>query len=143
MAAATATVEKKLYTLKSSGNEKFEVEEAVAMMSQTLKNIIEDGCSDDGIPLLNVTGKTILKVIEYCKKHVDCQKTDADGGRRCSAGAHGEEVEKWDKQFVKVDTDTLYDMFMVIFCFIPVFPFFVPMYFEIYLLHLPVWLCLF
>ncbi|CAN1759300.1 SKP1-like protein 11 [Linum perenne] len=36
-----------------------------------IKNMIDDDCADGTIPVANVTGKVMAKVIEYCKKHVD------------------------------------------------------------------------
>ena len=62
--------DKKMITLKSSDGEEFEVEEAVAMESQTIRHMIEDDCADNGIPLPNVNSKILSKVIEYCNKHV-------------------------------------------------------------------------
>ena len=62
--------EKKMITLKSSDGEEFQVEEAVAMESQTIRHMIEDDCADNGIPLPNVDSKVLSKVIEYYKKHV-------------------------------------------------------------------------
>uniref|UniRef100_A0A453MNC0 SKP1 component POZ domain-containing protein n=1 Tax=Aegilops tauschii subsp. strangulata TaxID=200361 RepID=A0A453MNC0_AEGTS len=59
-----------MITLKSSDGEEFEVEEAVAMESQTIRHMIEDDCADNGIPLPNVNSKILSKVIEYCNKHV-------------------------------------------------------------------------
>ena len=80
--------------LKSSEGETFEIEEAVAVQSQTIKHLIDDECvNDTEIPLTNVTGKILAMVIEYCKKHVDAASSD--------------ELEKWDADFVKVDQDTL------------------------------------
>ncbi|MED6134119.1 hypothetical protein PIB30_034433 [Stylosanthes scabra] len=52
-------------TLKSSGGA-LEVDEAVALESQTVKHIIDD-CAESSIPLSNVTIKIIANVIEYCK----------------------------------------------------------------------------
>ncbi|KAK6277925.1 hypothetical protein POUND7_018248 [Theobroma cacao] len=54
----------------------FEVDEAVALESQTIKHMIEDDCADNGSPLPNVTSKILSKVIEYCKKHVEAPKSD-------------------------------------------------------------------
>ncbi|KAK3136225.1 hypothetical protein QOZ80_5BG0429970 [Eleusine coracana subsp. coracana] len=59
--------------LKSSDGEEFEIEEAVAMESQTTKHMIEDDCTDNGIPLPNVTATILSKVIEYCKKQVEAK----------------------------------------------------------------------
>ncbi|KAM7518402.1 hypothetical protein LguiB_017364 [Lonicera macranthoides] len=38
-----------------SNGEVFEVDETVALESQTIKHMIEDDCADNGIPLPNVT----------------------------------------------------------------------------------------
>ena len=67
---------KKMITLRSSDNEEFEVEEAVAMESQTIRHMIEDDCADNGIPLPNVNSKILSKVIEYCNKHVHAAAAD-------------------------------------------------------------------
>ncbi|CAL1405251.1 unnamed protein product [Linum trigynum] len=97
--------EKKLITLRSSDGESFEVEEAVAMQSQTIKHMIEDDCADNGIPLPNVTAKILAMVIEYCKNHHGSPKSDAaavdDGG-----------LKNWDADFVKVDQETLFDLIL-------------------------------
>ncbi|XP_044508440.1 SKP1-like protein 1B [Mangifera indica] len=83
-------------TLTSSNREAFEVDEVVALESQMIKQKIEDGDADDGIPLPNVTSKILLKVIEYCKKHVEATESD--------------DLETWDAEFVKVDRATLIDL---------------------------------
>ncbi|KAL6222242.1 hypothetical protein ACLB2K_005634 [Fragaria x ananassa] len=94
----------KKITLKSSDGESFEVEEAVALESQTIKHMIEDDCADNGIPLPNVTSKILAKVIEYCKKHVDAAKPDEKFTE--------EELKAWDQDFVKVDQATLFDLIL-------------------------------
>ncbi|RWR97856.1 SKP1 component [Cinnamomum micranthum f. kanehirae] len=78
----------KKITLKSSDGETFDVDEAVALQSQTIKRMTEDDRIDNGIPLSNVTGKILTKVIEDCKKMI--------GPRRA-----------WDAEFVKVDQAVL------------------------------------
>ncbi|GLT34983.1 hypothetical protein SLA2020_094680 [Shorea laevis] len=93
-------------TLKSSDGETFEVDEAVALESQTIKHMIEDDCADNGIPLPNVTSKILSKVIEYCKKHVEASKSE---DRATSAD---EELKAWDSDFVKVDLATLFDLIL-------------------------------
>ncbi|KAF5760457.1 putative S-phase kinase-associated protein [Helianthus annuus] len=87
----------KTIVLKSSDGETFEVEEVVALESQTIKHIIEDDCANTTIPLPNVTSKTLSMVIEYCKKHVE---SDAE-----------KDLKAFDSEFVKVDDHaTLFDL---------------------------------
>ncbi|KAL5995667.1 SCF ubiquitin ligase complex protein SKP1b [Asimina triloba] len=92
-------------TLKSSDGEVFEISEAVALQSQTIKHMIEDDCADSGIPLPNVTGKILSKVIEYCRKHVEAQKTSDEK-------AAEDDLKSWDAEFVKVEQGTLFDLIL-------------------------------
>ncbi|XP_047088303.1 SKP1-like protein 1 isoform X2 [Lolium rigidum] len=98
----------KMITLRSSDGEEFEVEEAVAMESQTIRHMIEDDCADNGIPLPNVNSKILSKVIEYCKKHAQlAAKPVADGA---SALSSMEDIKNWEAEFVNVDKATLFDL---------------------------------
>ena len=94
-------------TLKSSDGEAFEVDEAVALESQTIKHMIEDDCADNGIPLPNVTSKILSKVIEYCKKHVESPKSEDR-----ATGTVDDDLKAWDTEFVKVDQATLFDLIL-------------------------------
>ncbi|QCD82096.1 SKP1-like protein 1A [Vigna unguiculata] len=94
----------KKITLKSSDGEAFEVDEIVALESQTIKHMIEDDCADSGIPLPNVTSKILAKVIEYCKKHVEATSADEKPTE--------DELKAWDADFVKVDQATLFDLIL-------------------------------
>ncbi|KAL2905921.1 SKP1-like protein 1B [Bienertia sinuspersici] len=94
-------------TLKSSDGETFEIEEIVALESQTIKHMVEDDCADSVIPLPNVTSKILSKVIEYCKKHVDSPKSSDNNDRQVD-----EELKNWDADFVKVDQATLFDLIL-------------------------------
>jgi len=63
--------------LQSNDREMFEVDRDVALKSETVKNMIDDvepSAADQAIPLPNVSGKILAKVIEYCKYHVDAEK---------------------------------------------------------------------
>ncbi|EES09697.1 hypothetical protein BDA96_05G122500 [Sorghum bicolor] len=114
--------EKKMITLKSSDGEEFEVEEAVAMESQTIRHMIEDDCADNGIPLPNVNSKILSKVIEYCNKHVHAAAAaaaaskagsdDVGAAAANSTAASGEDLKNWDADFVKVDQATLFDLIL-------------------------------
>lgn len=95
--------------LRSSDDEMFEVDEAVAFESQAVKNMIEDTGKDAVIPLPNVSSKILAKVIEYCKYHVDNQKGATDD----KPAASEDDIKAWDADFVKVDQATLFDLILV------------------------------
>ncbi|KAL3814007.1 hypothetical protein ACJIZ3_015275 [Penstemon smallii] len=112
MSSTTDAAALKTIVLKSSDGESFEVEEAVANESQTIKNIIEDGCADTSIPLPNVTSKILAKVIEYCKRHADAAaRLSADGGNPTDKVAD-DDLKAFDVDFVKVDQGTLFDLIL-------------------------------
>ncbi|CAN1122350.1 SKP1-like protein 1A [Linum perenne] len=95
------------FTLISSDGESFQVEEAIAMESQTIKHMIEDDCAGEAIPLPNVHSKILAKVIEYCKKHVETPKPDA-----VSTSNADDSLKQWDTDFAKVDQATLFDLIL-------------------------------
>jgi S-phase kinase-associated protein 1 len=99
---------KKRVKLKSFDDEMFEVDEAVAFESQAVKNMIEDTSIDAPIPLPNLSSKILAKVIEYCKYHVENQKTSED-----KPATPEDEIKAWDAEFVKVDQAMLFDLILV------------------------------
>ena len=103
---STVSSSKKI-TLKSSDGEVFEVDEAVTLESPTIKHMIEEDSADNEIHLPNVRSKILAKVIEYCKKHVEAQSTNRE--ERTS----DDDLRAWDAEFIKVDQDTLFGLFLV------------------------------
>ncbi|CAA0383247.1 unnamed protein product [Arabidopsis thaliana] len=87
--------------LKSSDGHSFEVEEEAARQCQIIiAHMSENDCTDNGIPLPNVTGKILAMVIEYCNKH------HVDAANPCS----DDDLKKWDKEFMEKDTSTIFDL---------------------------------
>lgn len=103
----------KKVTLLSSDGEEFEVDEAAAVQSQTIRHMIEDGCAHSGIPLPNVTSQILAKVIEYCNKRVDAYGGAGQNG--VPGGVEDEGFKAWEAEFVKVDQATLFDLILVRF----------------------------
>ncbi|XP_043707818.1 SKP1-like protein 1A [Telopea speciosissima] len=89
--------------LKSSDGETFEVDESVVRVSETLKNMIEDGCVDDTITLPNVNSKILPKVIEYCKKRVT---------HNGSSKKKKEELQKWEAEYLDIDQQVIYELML-------------------------------
>ncbi|XP_004304041.1 PREDICTED: SKP1-like protein 4-like [Fragaria vesca subsp. vesca] len=102
-----STENKKMLTLKSEDGEVFEIEETVAVQSQTIKHMVEDDCADNAIPLPNVKGPILARVIEYLKKHV----ADAEDNKE-SKKEDVESLKKFDDEFLKVDQSVLFDLIL-------------------------------
>merc|ERR1712232_1024940 len=104
--------EKKTVKLTSSDDKEFEVEKETAEMSVTIKHVIEDLLevgSDTPIPLPNVSGKILEKVIEYCKYHhanPTPQAEDKKDEKRT------DDIIPWDLEFCKVDQATLFELIL-------------------------------
>lgn len=96
-------------TLLSSDNKEFKVEKEVAEKSVLIKNMLEDiGESDSSIPLPNVKGKILEKVIEWCTYHKDKFKKyeNEDGNFRNT------EIDEWNQKYMEVDQETLFDIIL-------------------------------
>jgi len=70
--------------------------------------IKKDTGTDEMIPLPNVNGKILAKVIEYCRYHVEAVRKGADDKPLKSE----DDVKAWDAEFVKVDQATLFDLIL-------------------------------
>lgn len=106
-----------MLTLLSSDGVTFDVKESVAMESQTIKNMIDEGCTGI-IPLPNVSSKILALVNEYCSKHVLARAAaGADGDAPADATAPtskaaDDELESFDAGFVKVDQTILFELIL-------------------------------
>jgi S-phase kinase-associated protein 1 len=107
---------KTMIMLRSSDGEEFEIEEDVAIQSQTILHMIEDGCADSTIPLPNVDSKILSMVIEYCKKHVQEEAAaatkEAAGASPADSIKNMEELKTFDAKFVQVDQATLFALIL-------------------------------
>uniref|UniRef100_A0A7S3FAR7 SKP1 component dimerisation domain-containing protein n=1 Tax=Haptolina ericina TaxID=156174 RepID=A0A7S3FAR7_9EUKA len=88
--------------LKSKQEEIFEVEKEVAFRSVTVKNMVEDTGFETPVPLPMVDSKILIKVIEYCKYHHKAEQESLPE----------DEKTNWDKDFVKVDDETLFNLIL-------------------------------
>ncbi|CAO2037360.1 unnamed protein product [Urochloa humidicola] len=99
----------KMIKLKSSDHHEFEVEEAVAMESQTIRRMIDDGCACIHLPDIN--SEVLMMVIEFCRKHVDHARLNLSNGTPSSSSV--KELQIWEADFVKLDQAMLYHLVKV------------------------------
>ncbi|KAG5571032.1 hypothetical protein H5410_060798 [Solanum commersonii] len=80
--------------------EVFVLDKAIAVRSQAIKNMVEDNCVSNVIPLPYVHSKTMTKAVEYWKKY-------------SKEGVSKDMLMDFDKAFVKVHHLILYDLILV------------------------------
>jgi S-phase kinase-associated protein 1 len=82
----TSQTDDSLVSLMSLDGEMFQVPRRVADMSVTISNMIDDVGDADTIPLPNLSGKILSRIIEFSTMHANTDDT--------------EELDKWDQYFM-------------------------------------------
>lgn len=105
----------KMLKLESSDGDIHEVEADIIRQSQTINNMIEDlkelpeqPSDHDAIPLPNVNGNILHKVIEWCKHH----KNDGPSPEHQDDVKRSDDIPSWDQEFLRVDQGTLFELIM-------------------------------
>merc|ERR1712151_437834 len=87
-------------TLMSQDGTTFTVKSDVAEMMQTVKAALEDA-SDDVVPISNVKGDILKKVIDYCTYKTGEGKDKGE-----------EDSRKWEEEYLKLDHPTLFQLIL-------------------------------
>lgn len=95
--------------LLSNDNIEFKIEKDVAEKSMLIKNMLEDvDDSDSFIPLPNVDGKTLDKIVEWCRHHKDeFKEYENDDEKYRNA-----DIDEWNKKYMEVDQETLFNIIL-------------------------------
>jgi len=102
--------------LSSNDGENFEVNKDVIKLSNTIKTMLEDlgdneeeGGEQEIIPLQNVNGSILKKVLQWCQYHKDDPpplEEDDNKEKRT------DDIPSWDQEFLKVDQGTLFELIL-------------------------------
>jgi len=97
-------------TLSSSDDKSFTLPKDVALLSVTVGNMLNNiSLSSEGggsaIPLTNLNGKTLEKVIEYCTYHKDNPVPP-----RSEDDYSVDNISEWDLKFIDVEIPFLFDL---------------------------------
>ncbi|XP_016438030.1 SKP1-like protein 1 [Nicotiana tabacum] len=98
MASSSTTGEEKMLTLKSGDNEEFHLEESLVLQSDLIKTMVKEERVST-IPLPSIKSKTLVKIIEYLKKHAELTAT-----------SNKEDFKNFQKEFVNVVLEELLDI---------------------------------
>lgn len=99
--------------LLSADGEIFDVEREVISASTTIKNMMDqvDATSEDDepIPLQNVTGSILKRVIQWAQYHRNDKNENAEDDQR---EKRSDDIGAWDSEFLKVDQGTLFELLL-------------------------------
>ncbi|KAI8112176.1 hypothetical protein M9434_003500 [Picochlorum sp. BPE23] len=99
--------------LSSSEGKTFEVDEKVASMSITIKEMIEDvEDAGDVVPLPNVKSDILEKVIQFCSHYVQCLHDAGVTEEKDLPNEEKQDLDKWNKDFTRVDQQTLFELIL-------------------------------
>merc|ERR1719290_478390 len=96
--------------LSSQDGQQFPVPREVAMMSELVKTMWEGDKQEKEIPLQNVKGATLKKVIEYMQYHHKNPAKDIE--KPLKSANMKEVVSVWDAEFVQVDQEALFELIL-------------------------------
>uniref|UniRef100_A0A0N5AU78 Skp1-related protein n=1 Tax=Syphacia muris TaxID=451379 RepID=A0A0N5AU78_9BILA len=105
-------------TLTSSDGESFEVERDVIRLSTTIDTMLQDlgmngelgaGELQEPVPLQNVNGNILKKVIQWCTYHKDDPLPPEDSEQK---EKRTDDIPSWDVEFLKVDQGTLFELIL-------------------------------
>jgi len=123
-------------TLQTGDGREFKVNVKLAKMSATIADLIEDSGVDAPVPVPNLDGRVMEKVIQWCLHHVDdpvepVAATDAAAAAEAAATTAAaaaaatkeepgrptpelrtDEISSWDLDYCKVDQSMLFDMIL-------------------------------
>jgi len=96
--------------LISQEKESFTVERKVALMSELVKTMAEGDAEEQEIPLPNVKGEVLKKVVQYMKYHADNAAKEIE--KPLKSANMPDVVSQWDADFVDVDQELLFELIL-------------------------------
>lgn len=99
--------------LSSADGETFDVEREVISASTTIKNMLDQidvGNEDEEpIPLQNVTGSILKRIIQWAQYHRNDKNENNEDDQK---EKRSDDISAWDSEFLKVDQGTLFELLL-------------------------------
>lgn len=100
----------KMFTLISSDQKEFVVEQRVALLSELIKTIAEGDKTENKIPLLNVNSKCLEKIVQYMTHHFENPPKEIV--KPLVSSQMTEIVSSWDAEFINLDQEFLFELIL-------------------------------
>jgi len=97
-----------MVTLQSQDGMDVTVARKVAELSKTVKNLIDDAGIEDPIPLPNVEGNILLKVVEYMKHYTENPVVESKDEKADKTT----DISGWDLEYCQLDQPTLFKVIL-------------------------------
>ena len=95
-------------TLTSHDGLDVKLPKQAALMSETVRNLMEDAGDENPIPLPNVNGNILIKVVEYCVYHAENPTpSNMEKGEKRT-----DDIIPWDLDYMQLDKDTLFQLIL-------------------------------
>jgi S-phase kinase-associated protein 1 len=98
--------------LVSKDGSEVEIEYKYIKKAETIKNLVEDAGTVDSIPLPEVTGITLRKIVEYLIYHANHPDAPAPIGEQVVTEQVINPNTGWDSEFIKVDQALLFELIL-------------------------------
>lgn len=99
----------KVITLTSSDGQKHTIDEKSAERSNLLKGLISDYTEDTDIPMPDIRGDVLKKVVEYLIKYKDTEPKEIP--KPLPSNNLLDVTDEWDVSFLNsIDLDTIFDL---------------------------------
>lgn len=101
--------------LESKDGERFSVDLAIAKMSNTIKTMLEDlgeTKDDEVVPLPNVSGPILKKVIDWATYHKNDAPYEEPDDEAEAKERRSDDISTWDKDYLDVDQQMLYEIIL-------------------------------
>lgn len=99
-----------MLTLVSNDGEKYQISEKAAKRSQLIKGIIDDYPNDPELPLHNVKGSILQRIITYLEHYRDNDPREIE--RPLPSNNFNECVDPWDYNFIDTDLDSIFELIL-------------------------------
>jgi len=96
--------------LVAQDQEKFPVSKKVALMSELVKTMAEGDEKETSIPLPNVKGPVLKKVVTYMQYHSENAAKEIE--KPLKSANMSEVVSQWDADYVDVDQELLFELIL-------------------------------